>query len=151
MKKPLSHFWNESTRHFIKCDIYACTYKHTHKKLEFPLSGFQGKCKPTLWSHHLPKGCTICYCQSKELLTTPWVLPHLSVHGMQVACSSWLDALFITSKAVTMPSSALSQRKKPIPIPFLENSGRPLAWGILLLVWRTLIVSYSRGYGMFED
>lgn len=94
--------------------MHTHTQTHTHK-LELLLSWFEGKCKSTVWSHHLPKGCTICPCQSKELLTTPQVLPHLPTHGMQVAFSSWLDAPFITSKAVTMPSSALSQRKNPIP------------------------------------
>lgn len=30
MKKLLPHFWNESTRGFIKCDVYACTHAHKH-------------------------------------------------------------------------------------------------------------------------
>lgn len=30
MKKLLPHFWNESTRGFIKCDVYGCTHAHKH-------------------------------------------------------------------------------------------------------------------------
>lgn len=113
MKKSLPHFWNESTRGFIKCNIYVCTHKHP-QKLGLLLSWLEAKCKSTAWSHRLPEGCTIYPCQSKELLTTSQVLPRFAVHGVQVAFSSCLDAPFITLKAVTIPSSALSQKKNPI-------------------------------------
>lgn len=102
--------------------VHTCTQTRMHR-LELLLSWFEGKCKSSFWSHDLPKDCKICPCQFKELLTTSQVLPRLPAYGMQVAFSSWLDAPFITSKAVTMPSSTLSQKEDPIP--FLENS----AWG----------------------
>lgn len=119
--------------------VHTCTQTHMHK-LELLLSWFEGKCKSSFWSHHLPKGCKICPCKFKELLTTFQVLPRLQVCGMQVAFSSWLVAPFITSKALTMPSSALSQKRDPFPI--LENP----AWaGTLLLVWTTHCVLQQGG------
>lgn len=145
MKKPLPHFWNESTRGFIKCDVYAHRHKHACISWSCSCPGLRVNAnllKPPFVKrlHNLPLSIqgVINYSPSTSTSPSAWhaggllQLVRCTIHDFK----SSYNALFCTQP-----------EEESHPIPFLENSAR----GTFLLVWTTPIVSYSRGYGMFED